>query len=79
MLILRGVAASAAVLLPAVVLWDAFESVVLPRQVSHRFRLTRVYVRGTWRAWSALTRRAPSIERREAASPSMGRLPCCCC
>jgi ion channel len=41
----------------AVVLWDAFESVVLPRSVTRRLRLTRVYVRSSWRFW----RRAASI------------------
>jgi hypothetical protein len=72
--ILRVVAAIAAVLVIAGVLWDAFETVVLPRQVSHRFRLTRAYVRVSWRAWSALARRAPSIERREAALAVFGPL-----
>jgi hypothetical protein len=36
----------------AAVLWDAFETVVLPRTVSRRLRLTRVYFRVTWRLWS---------------------------
>ena len=72
--ILRVVAAIAAVLVIAGVLWDAFETVVLPRQVSHRFRLTRAYLRVSWRAWSALARRAPSIERREAALAVFGPL-----
>ena len=73
--ILRVVAAIAAVLVIAGVLWDAFETVVLPRQVSHRFRLTRAYLRVSWRAWSALApARAPSIERREAALAVFGPL-----
>jgi hypothetical protein len=74
MLILRVVAAIAAVLLLAGVLWDAFETVVLPRRVSRRFRLARVYARGTWHAWSALTRRVPSLERRENAMAIYGPL-----
>jgi Ion channel len=64
-LVVHIVAVIAAVLLIAVVLWDAFETVVLPRRVSRRIRLTRVYFRSTWRAWSALARRVPSLERRE--------------
>ena len=72
--ILRVVTAIAAVLVIAGVLWDAFETVVLPRQVSQRFRLTRAYVRVSWRAWSALARRAPAIERREAALAVFGPL-----
>ncbi len=35
----------------AAVLWDAFETVLLPRTVSHRFRLTRIYFRSTWLPW----------------------------
>lgn len=65
MIILRVVASIAAVLMIAVVLWDAFETVVLPRRVSRRFRLARVYFRGTWQTWSALARRVPTLERRE--------------
>jgi hypothetical protein len=40
------------ILLIATVLWDAFETVVLPRTVSRRLRLTRLYFRTTWRLWS---------------------------
>ncbi|HUY76342.1 MAG TPA: ion channel [Ktedonobacterales bacterium] len=64
--VLRIVAAIAAVLLIVVVLWDAFETVVLPRRVSRRFRLARIYTRATWGAWSSLTKRVPSLTRREA-------------
>src|SRR5215472_10933441 len=61
------VAAIAAVLLIAAVLWDAFETVVLPRLVSRRFRLARAYFIMTWRAWTALVRRWRSDARREMA------------
>ncbi|MGZ6392403.1 MAG: ion channel, partial [Ktedonobacterales bacterium] len=74
MLILRDVAVIAAVLVIAVVLWDAFETVVLPRTVSRRFRLTRVYFRSTWHAWSALARRVPASDRRESALAIYGPL-----
>jgi hypothetical protein len=36
-----------------VVLWDAFETVVLPRRVTRRFRLTRAFYRATWFPWRA--------------------------
>jgi hypothetical protein len=39
-------------LLIAVVLADAFESVVLPRRVDHRLRFSRSVVRGLWEIWS---------------------------
>ncbi len=38
------------------VLWDAFETIVLPRRVSRRFRLTRLFYRVTWLPWRALAR-----------------------
>jgi hypothetical protein len=49
-----------------VVLWDGFETVVLPRRVSRRFRLAGLYARGTWHLWSSLARKVPSIGRRES-------------
>jgi Ion channel len=45
----------AGVLVIAVVLWDAFETVVLPRSVARRLRLTLLYFRLTWRLWRRLT------------------------
>jgi Ion channel len=46
------------------VLWDAFETVVLPRRVSRRFRLTRAFYRLTWAPWRAIARgRRPGIAR----------------
>jgi hypothetical protein len=49
--------------LMATVLWDAFETVVLPRTVSRRLRLTRLYFRFTWKQWSRAAARF-RIERR---------------
>lgn len=74
MLTLRVVAAIAAVLVIAGVLWDAFETVVLPRRVSRRFRLARAYSRSTWRVWSAVARRLRTEERREAVLAVYGSL-----
>jgi hypothetical protein len=34
-----------------VVLWEGFETVVLPRRVTRRFRLTRLFYRATWLPW----------------------------
>jgi hypothetical protein len=50
-----GVVGGVAVLLG--VLWDAFETIVLPRCVGRRVRLTRSFYRLTWLAWRALGRR----------------------
>jgi ion channel len=49
----------------ATVLWDAFETVVLPRTVSRRLRLTRVYFGLTWKQWSRAARRFRADHRRE--------------
>ncbi len=39
-----------------VVLWEAFETIVLPRRVTRRIRLTRLFYRFTWRLWLAADR-----------------------
>jgi hypothetical protein len=39
------------VLLIAIGLWDVFETIVLPRRVTRRFRLTRLFYRATWKPW----------------------------
>jgi hypothetical protein len=49
----------------AIVLWDAFETVVLPRTVSRRLRLTRLYFSTTWKHWSRASARIRSDRRRE--------------
>jgi hypothetical protein len=49
----------------AVVLWDAFETIILPRRVSRRFRLTRLFYRSTWSPWRATAQVLPP-KRREA-------------
>jgi hypothetical protein len=53
------------VLLIAVVLWDAFETVVLPRTVTRRLRLARLYFRATWKPWARVARMFESDSRRE--------------
>ncbi len=58
-------AAIAGVLLIAFALWDAFETVVLPRRVSGGFRLTRWLYRLSWAPWRSIARRFTN-KRREA-------------
>jgi hypothetical protein len=38
----------------AVVLWEVFETMVVPRRVTRAFRLTRLFYRTAWTVWSAL-------------------------
>ena len=47
------------------ILWDAFETLVLPRTAMHKLRLTRLYYRTTWACWSARARTHRSDRRRE--------------
>lgn len=48
-----------------VILWDAFETIILPRRVTRRFRLTRVFYQTVWAPWSALARATRNSKRRE--------------
>jgi hypothetical protein len=48
------VAGVCGVALIAVVLWEGFETIVLPRRVTRRFRLTRLFYRHTWLPWVKL-------------------------
>ena len=54
-----------ALVLVAVVLWDGFETIVLPRRVSRRLRLTRLFYRATWFLWRVPSRRFLSSRRLE--------------
>jgi Ion channel len=47
------------------ILQDSFETVVLPRRVSRRFRLSRLFYTSTWMLWSSLARKMRAGNRRE--------------
>lgn len=53
------------VLLIAVIIWDAFEAIVLPRRVARRLRMARLFYRATWRTWSAVVPHLFGRKRRE--------------
>jgi hypothetical protein len=55
----------AGLVLTAIILGDAFETVVLPRTVTRRLRLARLYFRATWRPWARIARTFESDNRRE--------------
>ncbi|HJV35415.1 potassium channel family protein [Geomonas sp.] len=42
------------------VLWEGFETIILPRRVTRRFRLTRLFYRGTWLPWRFLVGKLPA-------------------
>lgn len=58
--------ALAGALIVTIVLWEAFETIVLPRRVTRRWRVTRAYYRGTWIPWRAVARRISSLKQRES-------------
>src|SRR5215813_15261207 len=57
--------AAAGALWIVVIIWDAFEAIVLPRRVTRRLRPTRTFYRVTWRIWSTVARRIRMGGRRE--------------
>src|ERR1051326_2223675 len=55
-----------AIVLLALVSIDVFETIVLPRRVAGRFRLTAVFYRVTWRPWAWVAARLANKKQREA-------------
>src|SRR6266849_2050240 len=64
----------AGTVLIVVVLWDVFETIVLPRRVTRRVRLTRLFYRACWRPWSAICRIVSNRKRRETLLSIFGPL-----
>lgn len=62
MAILVGVVGGILIL---VILWDVFETIILPRRVSRRIRLTRLYYTGSWTLLSSAARRMNPGKLRE--------------
>src|SRR5437660_4422415 len=58
-------AVALAIPLILVILWDAFETIILSRRVSRKFRLTRAFYRLLWTPWRAVARLVPQGNRRE--------------
>lgn len=56
------------------VLWEAFETVVLPRRVVRRFRVTRLFYRSMWEPWRAIARRYKNAKSRETFLSYFGPL-----
>ena len=56
------------------ILWDAFETIILPRRVTRRFRLTGAFYRYTGTPWLAIARRIKSAKRRDGFLSVFGPL-----
>jgi hypothetical protein len=48
-----------------IVLWDAFEAIILPRRVTRKFRFARIYYILTWKSWKFYARLISSRKTRE--------------
>jgi hypothetical protein len=48
-------------------LFDAFQTIILPRRASGRFRLTRIFFLVTWKPWVFFTNRLCGLRTRETA------------
>ncbi len=62
---MRAIGFLLGLLLIVTVLWDAFETVILPRTVSRRFRVARIYFRWSWRSWATVAGAFRSERRRD--------------
>jgi hypothetical protein len=47
------------------VLWEGFETIILPRRVTRRFRLTRFFYRSSWHPWVKMVKVMIPARRRE--------------
>lgn len=57
-----------------VTLWDAFETIILPRRVTRPYRLVRLFYRFTWGIWKITARVFHTTKRREAHLSYFGPL-----
>ncbi len=64
----------AGVALVLIILGDAFETIILPRRVIRRIRLTRIFYRYAWTAWAGLSYRIATGQRRETYLSFFGPL-----
>src|SRR5712671_5011023 len=62
---LKILAAIAGVILVFAIIQDSFETIVLPRRVSRRFRLSRWFYTSSWLLWASLARKMRPGNRRE--------------
>ena len=61
----QHLAVAVGLLVIVVILWDTFETIVLPRRVTRRLRLTRIFYLATWAPVAGLARRVPAGKKRD--------------
>ena len=62
---MQFLAAAGGLTLILLVLWEGFETIIMPRRVTRRFRLTRLFYRRTWVPWVRLVQRWIPARSRE--------------
>ena len=62
---MRLLAAIPGLALILIILWDAFETIILPRRVTRRLRLTSLFYRSIWMVSSSIARAMKNHKRRE--------------
>ncbi len=71
---MRPFALVAGILCVSIVLFDAFQTIILPRRATGRFRLTRLFYIATWNPWGFFARRLPNPRKRETVLSYYGPL-----
>src|SRR4051812_23881239 len=66
--------ATASLAMIVLVLWDAFEAVLLPRRVTRQLRFARLYYAYAWSPWASLARRMRPGKRRNSFLSLFGPL-----
>jgi hypothetical protein len=56
------------------VLWDTFETIVMPKTVRRKLRLTAFFYRIAWRTWAAMVKHMKDTPRRTAVLGAFGPL-----
>jgi Ion channel len=64
----------AGIALVVTVLWEVFETIVLPRRVTRQFRLTRLFYRSTWIPWTAIAGLRRNKKKRDSLLSFYGPL-----
>ena len=71
---MRTLALVTGILCLSIVLFDAFQTIILPRRATGRFRLTRLFYIATWYPWGFFARRLLNPHRRETVLGYYGPL-----
>ncbi len=72
--VIRGLAAIAGTFIIVTILWDGFETIIFPRRVTRKVRLTRLFYRYTWLVWAGFVNLVSSKKRSETLLSFYGPL-----